>query len=114
MPTSLSVRSPIRNPSSVSPVTHSRRPTMARRKPKPLPPVVENLLAQKSQALSRAQAFATMGLTETAGPLWATAAAHEERLAPLLDGLGHELDAAVHRISAASCYVKAGDFTRAS
>jgi hypothetical protein len=36
-----------------------------------------------------------------------SAAAYEERIAPLLDTLGRELEAAVHRISAASCYQKA-------
>ncbi|MBI1927931.1 hypothetical protein HYR99_27280 [Candidatus Poribacteria bacterium] len=38
---------------------------------------------------------------------------HEERIAPLLDILGRELEGAVHRISAASCYQKAGDLSRA-
>ena len=46
-------------------------------------------------------------------PLWMSAAAYEEAIAPLLDGLGRELEAAVHRISAASCYQKAGDLIRA-
>jgi hypothetical protein len=71
-------------------------------------------MEEKSAVLSKALAFAELGLPETAGPLWATAAAYEERLAPLLEGLGHEREAAVHRISAASCYHKAGDLTRAA
>ena len=87
---------------------------MSKRKPKPLPPTVEELLARKATVLSKAQAFSDMGLRETALPLWTTAAGYEERLAPLLEGLGHEQEAAVHRISAASCYEKGGDLTRAA
>jgi hypothetical protein len=75
---------------------------------------VEELMAKKSGILSKAQAFATMGLLETAQPLWASAASHEERIASLLDAHGDSLEAAVHRISAASCYQKAGDPSRAT
>jgi hypothetical protein len=71
------------------------------------------LLEEKSAVLSKAVAFTDLGLPEAAGALWATAASYEERLAPLLEGLGREAEAAVHRISAASCYHKAGDLTRA-
>jgi hypothetical protein len=70
-------------------------------------------MAEKSAVLSKAQALATMGMTETAQPLWAAAASLEERIAPLLDADGEDLEAAVHRISAASCYEKAGDPSRA-
>jgi hypothetical protein len=38
----------------------------------------------------------------------------EERIAPLLDAAGDDLEAAVHRISAASCYEKADDPSRAA
>jgi hypothetical protein len=75
---------------------------------------VEQLMAAKSAVLSKAQALATMGLVETAQPLWASAASYEERIASLLDALGHDREAAVHRISAASCYEKAGDPSRAT
>jgi hypothetical protein len=75
---------------------------------------VENLIAEKSALLSKAQAFAAMGLGNTAGTLWASAAALEECLAPLLESLGHDLEAAVHRISAADCYRHAGQFTAAA
>ena len=70
-------------------------------------------MAAKSAVLSKAQAFATMGLAETAQPLWASAASLQERIAPLLDADGDALEAAVHRMSAASCYEKAGDPSRA-
>jgi hypothetical protein len=45
--------------------------------------------------------------------LWQSAASLQERIAPLLDADGESLEAAVYRMSAASCYEKAGDPTRA-
>jgi hypothetical protein len=74
----------------------------------------EELLLSKTAVLTKAQAFATMGLTETAQPLWASAASYEERIASLLDAQGDSLEAAMHRVSAASCYQKAGDPSRAT
>jgi hypothetical protein len=71
-------------------------------------------MSEKSGILSKAQALTTMGLPETAQPLWASAASYEERIASLLDACGESLEAAVHRISAASCYQKAGDPSRAT
>jgi hypothetical protein len=76
--------------------------------------LVEELLAEKSAILSQAQALTTIGMAQTAQPLWASAASLEERIAPLLDAAGDEVEAAVHRISAASCYEKAGDPSRAA
>jgi hypothetical protein len=76
--------------------------------------LVEELMAEKSALLSKAQALTLMGMAEVAQPLWASAASLEERIAPLLDADGNELEAAVHRISAASCYEKAGDPSRAT
>jgi hypothetical protein len=75
---------------------------------------VEELLAAKSAVLSKAQALTTMGLAETAPPLWASAASYEERIASLLDAHGDQHEAAVHRVSAASCYQQAGDPSRAT
>ena len=46
--------------------------------------------------------------------MWAAAASCEERIAPLLDALGRNLEAAASRISAASCYQKGGDLNRAA
>jgi hypothetical protein len=76
--------------------------------------LVEELLAEKSGILSQAQALTTMGMPQSAQALWASAAALEERIAPLLDASGDDGEAAVHRISAASCYEKAGDPSRAT
>lgn len=77
------------------------------------PPPVQDLIAEKSAVLSRAQAFAELGLADMARTVWASAAEHEARLAPLLESLGHDLEAAVHRISGAGCYRRAGDLTGA-
>jgi hypothetical protein len=75
---------------------------------------IENLMAEKTAILSKAQALITIGLPETAQTLWAAAASFEEQIASLLDAHGDNLEAAVHRISAASCYQKAGDPSRAT
>jgi hypothetical protein len=87
---------------------------MAKPKARTSPQQITKLMAEKSGILSKAQAFTTMGLSETAQSLWASAAAYEERIASLLDAHGDSLEAAVHRISAASCYQKAGDPSRAT
>lgn len=75
---------------------------------------IEKLMAEKSAVLSKAQTWTTIGLPEAAQALWASAASYEERIAALLDAHGDGLEAAVHRISAASCYQKAGDPSRAT
>jgi hypothetical protein len=75
---------------------------------------VKEWLAEKSALLSKADALTTIGLAKTTQPLWASAASYEERFASLLDAHGNDLEAAVHRISAASCYQKAGDPSRAT
>src|SRR5262245_16378447 len=81
--------------------TRGRRPSMAKPRNKPSPQPIVDLMARKTAVLSKAQALADLGLPETAAPLWTAAAAYEERLAPLLEALGREREAAVHRISAA-------------
>jgi hypothetical protein len=81
---------------------------------KPAKRKLELLLREKSAILLKAHAFTTMGMSETARSLWVSAASYEERIAPLLDANGDTLEAAVHRISAASCYLKAGDPGRAT
>jgi hypothetical protein len=44
---------------------------------------VKELMAEKSRLLSKAQAFADMGLGDTARLIWSCAASFEERIAPL-------------------------------
>jgi hypothetical protein len=87
---------------------------MAKAKAKPYPRAVLELMASKTALLMKARTFADMGMRETAQPMWAAAAAFEERIAPLLDALGRDLEAAGSRISAASCYQMAGDLSRAA
>ena len=78
------------------------------------PFLLEEMMTEASTTLSKAQTFATMGMGKTAEPLWACAAALQERTAPLLDVEGEAREAAVYRMSAASCYEKAGDRSRAA
>ena len=75
---------------------------------------IQKLRDTKSGILMKAHALAAMGMSGTAEPLWAAAASYEERIAALLDANGDGREAAVHRISAASCYRKAGDPSRAT
>jgi hypothetical protein len=86
---------------------------MAKGKTKRSLELVEVLMAEASAVLSKAQALTTMGMSQTAQPLWASAASLQERIAPLLDAAEEALEAAVHRMSAASCYEKAGELSRA-
>ena len=90
-----------------------RRHDMAKAKAKPYPPSLLELMASKTAILMKARTYADMGMAETAQPMWAAAASGEERIAPLLDALGRNLEAAASRISAASCYEKGGDLSRA-
>ena len=82
-------------------------------KTKPYPKWLEKLIDEKSAVLFKAHTLTEMGMGETAIPLWQSAAAYEERLAPLVEATGRELEAAVHRISAGSCYQRAGEWGRA-
>ena len=87
---------------------------MAKTKTRRTLTLVEELMAESSAVLSKAQAFAPMAMGQTAQPLWASAASLQERIAPLLDAEGETREAAVYRMSAASCYEKAGDLSRAA
>ena len=87
---------------------------MAKTKTRPYPPAPLELMASKTSILMKARTFADMGMQETAQPMWAAAAGYEERIAPRLDALGRALEAAASRISAASCYQKGGELSRAA
>ena len=82
-------------------------------KTKPYTKALKEIMNRKSHILSKAQALSDIGTSETAQSLWLSAATYEEHIAPMLDGLGRELEGAIHRISAASCYEKAGHLERA-
>ena len=82
-------------------------------KEKPYPAALKELMAEKSRVLLQAQTFSDIGMAQIARSLWLDAASREEELAPQLEILGREREAAVHRVSAASCYEKGGDWGRA-
>ncbi len=86
---------------------------MSTPKTEPYTQTLKETMRRKSEILSKAQALWEVGMTETAQPLWLSAATYEEHIAPMLDALGRELEGTMHRISAASCYEKAGDPSRA-
>ena len=79
---------------------------------RPYTKTLKETMHRKSEILSKAQAFWEVGMTEMAQPLWLSAANYEEHIAPMLDAIGQELEGALHRISAASCYEKAGSNPR--
>jgi hypothetical protein len=87
---------------------------MRKRVAKPYDELVNELMAEKSRVLSQAQAFDDMGLEETARPLWSCAASYEERIAPLLDVLSRDAEAALHRVSAAACFERCREWSRAA
>jgi hypothetical protein len=87
---------------------------MVKAKAGPYPPALRELMASKTAILMKARTIADLGMAETAQPMWAVAASYEERIAPLLDTLGRDLEAAASRISAGSCYHKGGDLSRAA
>ncbi len=82
-------------------------------KTEPYTNTLKETMRRKSEILSKAQALSDIGTLETAQSLWLSAATYEEHIAPMLDGLGRELEGAIYRISAASCYEKAGNLARA-
>ena len=59
---------------------------------KPYTKRLKATMNQKSEILSKAQALWEVGMTETAQPLWLSAATYEEHIAPMLDALGRELE----------------------
>ena len=87
---------------------------VAKRRVRPYTKTVKQMMGDKSHVLSKAQALSDIGMAETAEPLWLSAASYEEQIAPVLDALGRDLEAALHRTSAASCYRKARELSRAA
>jgi hypothetical protein len=86
---------------------------MAKAKAKPYAPALLEMMAAKTALLHKARTYADMGMAETAQPMWVAAASYEEQIAPQLDLLDRALEAAASRISAASCYHKGGELSRA-
>jgi hypothetical protein len=63
--------------------------------------------------IMKARALVAMGMPELALSAWLAAASGEEQPAPHLEPLARNQEAAVHRISAASCYQHAGELAKA-
>lgn len=82
-------------------------------KSKPAATAVDKMLGEASWLLSHAQALADYQRHEEAAAEWARAAEAEEQVACLLEANGQELEAAIHRVSAASCHERLGHYTRA-
>jgi hypothetical protein len=66
-----------------------------------------------SGIIMKARALIALGMPELALSAWLLAAAGEEQVAPRLETLDRDQEAAVHRISAGSCYQHAGELARA-
>jgi hypothetical protein len=70
-------------------------------------------MAETSGNIMKARALVALGMPELALSAWLAAAGGEEQVAPRLETLDRDQEAAVHRISAASCYQHAGELARA-
>src|SRR6266404_2993429 len=86
---------------------------MSRPKTKPSAARIDQMLGEASWLLSHAQALADYGRQEEAATELARAACCEEQVACLLEVGGQELEATIHRVSAASCHEQLGQSTRA-
>jgi hypothetical protein len=86
---------------------------MPRSKSKPSVALIDRMLGEASWLLSHAQALSDYGRQEEASAEWARAAVSEEQVACLLEVDGQEREAAIHRISAATCFEKLGQYARA-
>lgn len=86
---------------------------MGARKLTKLESSLDNLLGEASWLLSHAQALADYGRQEEAEAELRRAAACAEQVAYLLDAVGREQEAVLHRVSAASCYAQLGEQARA-
>jgi hypothetical protein len=71
------------------------------------------MLGEASWLLSHAQALSDYGRQEEAAAELARAANCEEQVASLLDADGQQREAAIHRVSANSCFEKLGQSARA-
>jgi hypothetical protein len=76
-------------------------------------PALERFLDEASWLVSHAQALADYGRHEEAAAELAWAANAEEQVACLLEASGQDNEAAIHRVSAATCQNKLRQFSRA-
>lgn len=87
---------------------------MSRPKPRSSAALIDQMLGEASWLLSHAQALGDYGRQEEAAAELARAATCEEQVACLLEAEGQDLEAAIHRVSAASCHEKLGQSVRAA
>ena len=83
---------------------------MPRAKLGPRSKLLEKMLRETSWTVSHAMGLAAFGQKEEADAEWLNAAVREEHVAFQLEAEGLELLAAVHRISAASCFEEIGEY----
>ena len=86
---------------------------MPKTKVKPYPQALLDRMAETSGIIMKARALMAMEMPELALFAWLAAASGEEQVAPGLETLHRDQEAAVHRISAASCYQHAGELAKA-
>jgi hypothetical protein len=86
---------------------------MPKTKVRPYPQALLELMAETSGSIMKARALVSLGMPELALSAWLAAATGEEQVAPRLETLDRDQEAAVHRISAASCYQHAGELAKA-
>jgi hypothetical protein len=86
---------------------------MLKTKVRPYPKSLLERMAETSGIIMKARALVAMGMPELALSAWLAAAAGEEQVAPRLETLDRDQEAAVHRLSAASCYQHAGELAKA-
>ncbi len=86
---------------------------MPKTKVRPYPPPLLDAMTETSGIIMKARALVAMGMPELALSGWLAAASGEEQVAPRLETLARDQEAAVHRISAASCYQHAGELAKA-
>jgi len=82
-------------------------------KSKPSAAFIDEMLGEASWLLSNAQALADYQREVEAAAEWERAAVRAEQVASLLEADGQELEAAIQRVSAASCYEELGQYSRA-
>src|SRR5438309_9861057 len=86
---------------------------MPQMKVRPYPRSLLKRMAETSGLILKARALVAMGMQELALSAWLAAASGEEQVAPRLETLDRNQEAAVHRLSAASCYQHAGELAKA-
>ena len=86
---------------------------MPKTKVRPYPQSLLKRMAETSGIIMKAHTLVALGMPELALSAWLAAASGEEQVAPRLETLERDQEAAVHRISAASCYQHAGELAKA-